>query len=987
MTQRSTAAAVLAQSMFLSMTLPAQTLIWPGEEIATIDATHLRAYVPAASADRLRTLVARADQIYAHMIEDAGFVEHDKLRLLIADWFDDHNGYSFVAPFPLVQIELAPSQPDSTIFAGGLDAERTLAHEFAHQISNDRNHGVRGVLESIFGRLLPNDLLSLLFWYVSTPAHQTMPRFWQEGLGVWAETSYADPTSAWAGRGRDPLTHMIWRLDTAADVLPDVSDWRITFHEWPFGGAAYTYGTAYTRFLEGYLGSRASVWRFVQVQAEMWPFLFDRGPRRLVGQRHAALLERARTALRQEQLQALATLRSAPVTTPKTRWTPADMLVGAPAWTAPDRLEFAGKPAQGRARLYTLQPNRTVDWLSGSNTPMLAFGAVRALPDGGSSTGIVYHEFNWRGISHIVVDGVSYGWRLLQPDAGPLRDGERTVVAVQLRDGGGQDLVVHRLRGGELDAGATLRVESTPWTPALRPGGGHDDELVWVETDAAGSRLVLGSLNDDGARTVLWSVRGRILHPAWSADGGSLFCCADHTGVANAYRVDLAGAKVDIVPVTNTIGGVVACVPSPDGKTLAIVDHDERGPFLALLPNDRASYAPKVPTIALAWPAPVTPELQQDNPAAQRPTPIAPLPAGAADALSVRPYSGLGELRPLFWAPSTVAVPEGGYGVYGLMADPLFTQVVQGGVGVGYVEQEAVAFASWDHLGSVVEYGINGGRSERTFAETVRRGGELFDYTETVARGEVRVGRGLYALERTFLVYGSFGVESHDEVDHSARDYAGGTYVKAPFRDTERYAELTFGYDDSTFYPTSYTREDGFRVLGVYRHSGLGGDLERNLALGDAGYTWSLFPKAGHQLVVRGQIGWSDGDDTLQGNFSVGGGLSTGLPRGYIDSAVATGRYLLGGSLAYRFPLWRPFTASGTTPFRGRQLVVELFGDTANVSNDRLNGDGQWFTSVGGELFANAEFFDGILSPGVGVAFQLDGQRDVKAYFTLGFSF
>ena len=59
---------------------------------------------------------------------------------------DAHNGYSFVVPFPLVQVELAPAEPSSTSFAGGNDPERTFVHEFAHQISNDRNQGFRGVL-------------------------------------------------------------------------------------------------------------------------------------------------------------------------------------------------------------------------------------------------------------------------------------------------------------------------------------------------------------------------------------------------------------------------------------------------------------------------------------------------------------------------------------------------------------------------------------------------------------------------------------------------------------------------------------------------------------------------------------------------------------------------------------------------------------------------------------------------------------------------
>lgn len=969
-----------ATALACSLPLAAQTLIWPGEAIATLDATHLRAYVPAASAEALRSLVARADQIYGHMQRDAGFVPREKLRLLLADWFDDHNGYSFVVPFPLVQVELAPAHGPSTIFAGGLDAERTLVHEFAHQLANDRNQGFRGSLERVFGRVLPNDLLSLIVWYLSTPAHQTQPRFWQEGLAVWAETAYADPASVWGGRGRDALTHMVWRLDAAAGALPEAADWRLTWHEWPFGGRAYTYGAAYTRFLAGALGDRASVWKFVQTQAAMWPFVFDRGSRAAVGERHQDLLARARAALLEEQQAALATLQRAPLT-PLTRRTPLDMTVGAPAWRADGTLVFAGHPAHGRARLHTLAPDGT---LTTTSTEALALAPLRALPDG---EGLVHDEFNWRGIRRVTIDGATFGWRLLQPDAGPSHHGDRLVVAIQVRDGGGQVLVAHTLRDGALDAATVLPTVGVPWSPALRPG--DQQQLAWVETDMNGSRLLLGSLDGRTPRRELWAVRGRLLHPVWSHDGASLYCCADHSGVANAYRLDVGADAVAVRPVTHTLGGVVACVPSPDGRTLALVDHDARGPFLATMANDPAAYAREVPSLALPWPAPVASDDLTTNPAALPPTPLPPPSAAAAAALSITPYDGLGELRPRYWAPSTFAVPDGGYGVFGLLSDPLFTHVVQAGAGVGLVEQEPVAFLAYDHLALPIEFGVRGGRSERTFAETVALGTARFDYTETIAHGEVRAGRGLFALERTLLAYVGCGLEDHDEVDDSARQYVGGSYRKAPFRDTEQYVEATLGYDDATVYPTSYAREDGFTVRAVFRHSGFGGELTRNRALGDVGYTWSLLPTQGHQVVVRGQVGWSDGDDTLQGNFSIGGGLSQGLPRGYFDEAVATGRHLLAGSFAWRFPVWRPFAAAGTTPFRGRQLVVELFGDTANVADDRLGGGDRsaWFTSVGGELHANAEFMDGMLSPGLGVACQLDGERDVTVYFALGFSF
>ncbi len=960
-------------------------LIWPGEKIATIDAEHIRAFVPYAHREELKQLVARADQIYGKMKQDAGFTARRKLYVLFGDWVDAHNGFSFVVPFPLVQIELAPAMPESSIYAGGAtELERTLIHEFAHQISNDRSRGFRSVLENIFGRVLPNDLFSGLLWYFSTPPHQTQPRFWQEGLATWAETEYADPKSPWAGRGRDPLIHMVWRLDAAAGAIPSPGNWRITYHEWPFGSRVYLYGTAYTRYLDAHLGDKLDVWKMIDWQAEQWPWVFNRAPRRGLRQTHGMLIKNVRHELKEEQTSNLEHLRSETITK-LPRLTPKDTSVGAPAWQADGSLVYSARNAHGRARLHVLHPDGSIER---TESLARALSNVRTTAEGD----LVRSEYNWRQISRVELAGNTIGWRMLQPDAVRHGDSHGLLATLVLPGGGRQILTVYPVDfdNGQLGEGRTIPSEGRPWNPTFRPTGETVHDLLWVESDDEGSRLVLAKDSGVGERTVLHQVRGRILHPCWSADGQHIYFCADNTGVPNAYRLTMPeGDEPVVVPVTNTIGGVIACVPSPDGKQLAFVEHDHRGPFISKTALNPSAWPKRIPSLELVWPAPLKTQ-QEPSPAISLEAHSLPKAAEQdADALQAETYNGWSELRPLFWAPTSFAVPEGGYGIIGAAADPLFTHIATTGIGVGPVENEAVGSLGYTYLGWPVHWGVDAWRSERTFGNEVKDSTyELYDYTETVDTAEIKIGRGLFGLERTWLFFGKVGIGHHDSVQESVDRYAGQTLTSIPvFEGDEVYTELTFGYDDATFYPTSFAREDGIGFTSSFRHSGLGGDLERNLAFANGTYTWSLWPSGGHQIAVAAQGGWSDGDETLQGSFSIGGGLSRGLPRGYFDKAYATGKHIVAGSVAYRVPVYRPFEGYGTTPLRSRQIFLEGFFDSGKVSNNNPGGDGEWFSSVGIEAHVGIEFADQVLQPGVGVAYQIDGDEDVQAYFSFSLIF
>ncbi|MCA8962029.1 MAG: PD40 domain-containing protein, partial [Planctomycetes bacterium] len=761
--------ALVSCALSLSTPADAQPLIWPGEPISTIETEHLRVFVPREHTEALKSLAARAEQLYARMIVDAGYAPRGKLAVLVSDWVDDHNGYSFVVPFPLVQVELAPALQESTIFTGDDVVERTLIHEFAHHISNDRNHGFRRGLELVFGRVLPNDIVSLLLFYLSTPSHPTMPRFWHEGLGTWAESHYARTDSVWKGRGQDPLIHMVWRLDAADDAVPEVGDWRITEHHWPYGNTVYIYGLAYTRYLQALLGDRISLWEIVREQTRSWPFFFNRGTRRLLGTRHRTLIEDARESLTIEQQSNLERIRGAGATELRRR-TPEDLFVGAPAWQG-DAIVFTTIDPYGRPRIRRLLPDGQIEttW-SWSH----ALGNIRTIA---GTDELVYHEYDWRRYSRIWVGDHWYGRRLLQPDVSA--DGER-LAAIQF-GGGEQRLVVDPLDRGASGEARVIATDGLPWSPTFRPVRGSGDlELVWVETDRTGSRLVLAPLRDPSSRAVIFEGRGRILHPAWSADGSSLFFCSDHTGVSNAYCVTWSEAgEASVVPVTNTIGGVTACVPSPDGRQLALVEHDRSGPFIATMPSDRRDWATEVPEIDLSWPGAifardvdgVAPSFQRRRGDRELPLP-SEIPASdpeLAARLDADPYFGILEVRPQFWMPTTAVVPSGGFGVLGVATDPLLTNIVTGGIGAGLVEAEVVGQATYTNLAHRLEWGLSYTRSERTYYDdVVATNFHEFDYTETVDEAEVRIGRGIFARERRFRAYASAGLAEYS-AEHDSR--------------------------------------------------------------------------------------------------------------------------------------------------------------------------------------------------------------------------
>ncbi len=950
---------------------------------------HIIAYVPEDAADRLVPLVQRLDRVFAFMCEEAGHTPGKKLVVNIVDEDDMLQGWASVIPRPVVELNLAPGYYGGFFAGGERRLELVAIHEFAHILSIDMTFGVRKVFERIFGRVVPQDILSLGAAYFTVPSQATMPLFWLEGLAQWAETRYSDPDGIWGGRGRDSYTHMIWRLDAEAGKIPEAEDWRSSYIHWPEGSRPYNYGLAYTRYLDGAYGDRCSMWRFTRNQAGNWPFVFDRAPAALIEKRHSDLIREARQSLMAEQKRNIRELKSVPVT-PLKRLTPVDHEFGAPAWTSDGRL-FASsyRPFARRQRYVTIDSKGDME---STGVPSLGTAPSRRSPGGSIVTSTFVRTVKGRYRSRITVvrpsgDVFHTGLRLIHPDLAERVFGkDDAVAAIRFTGAGDQSLRLYRLEGKTLHTETVMPVEGVPWDPAFRPRlNGPPMELAWVETDATSSRIMLSPIARPDIRRTLLTAKGRILHPVFSADGNTLFYCSDVSGVLNAYRLSLAAEKLKPAPVTHTIGGVIACTPSPDGKYLAVLDHDSGGPFISIIPDRRRVAPGNLPEIPLHWPAPEG--VLYTKPSREKFT----LPPAAEDPqeLSRKSYNGLKHIEFQYWTPTTAVTETGGIGIQAALGDPIERHSIKAGAGIGAVEAEPVGQVFYRYGGwARTDVVFTGYALESTYNERIRTVWEEdADYTETLYGGNAGFIFDLSGIER--MLSASFSIGAHDRspVEESERVMKNRILISQPaFEGLENYAQSGLYYNDMTLYPTSYAAEDGLRVSLEYRLSGrdLGGDLDRDRALGKAGYIFSVSPEGGHQIEGNVFAGWSDGEDILQGAFVIGGTSYDGIeaPRGYIDTE-ATGPFLGAYSAAYRLPVYRPFKGLSTTPFELRQLVVEGFYEAGLISSDKPFGDGSWLRSVGLETTFEMRFMGVPIRPGFWVARQLDGEEDIEFSFVL----
>ncbi|TVR46459.1 MAG: hypothetical protein EA402_02580, partial [Planctomycetota bacterium] len=731
-------------------------------------------------------------------------------------------------------------------------------------------------------------------------------------------------------------------------------------------------------------------WQLTDAQAKRWAFAFNRGIRPLTGANHDTLVDAALRQLWQEMRQQIDLLKAsgAAEPTPLTQ----SAFFQAPVWLDSQRLLAMHASAYERPRLSEIHLAEGRLERSG---PGIGFSPLRRIhgpgPEGqpwvlaqASRTRSVRNQLEtWIGRRNRVL--VLYDGELqrrfirghfLEGDALWRSQGMVALAAIERGPDSQQRLVIGHVdsqgRGQlPLQDRQVLPTQGRPWQPAWRP---ESTQLVWVEQYRFGYRLILVEAADPAERRVLLDHEHRIMQPHWSADGQRLYFVSDASGVSNAYVMDLKADQPEIVAVTNVLGKVLAAVPEPEGKRLALLS--ERADGLSLSIIDAEQRHSQLPRIETPWRAPAeSPELTRR---------IIDLSAAPSVPAITEPYAGLAHFVPLYWTPTTAPVPEGGIGAAGVAADPLMTHVLRLGAGAG-VNDGPVARAEYTWSGWHLNMGFAAWHSEYRYEDRYDVEGRSYRQQETRRGGELRLGRGFSLGDRANHLYLAAGLERfHGDFEVPLIPAPENFRLRLRPKAEERYLELRLGRSLGNFrLPDGYGQGSGLSIRGRYRHSGLGGDIEGHLAQASTRFSLDVFPQLGQQLVILGNIGWLDGDVSLRRSFAIGGDAGF-LPRGYHE-VVDRGRFFTGGSIAWRTPLWRPFTSWGPSALVHRQVILEAFADGAMVDNQAFFGGSDYYTSTGLSLHSSWLVWRAMLNPGIGAAYRFQDERGVRAWFTLDF--
>ena len=957
------------------------------------ESEHFVYVVEEALLDELPGFVKDCEDAYRILTPLFHWEPKCKTTALYSDAIDAHNGWTLTSPRPTMLVYAADSPKLSEIYEPGRYRRRTVFHEFAHVLALDARHGLHGACIGLFGRVMPgeDDILSLLFFLLTTTPGEMAPRWYQEGLAIWAESEFVGP-----GRGRNTLADMVFRMAYADDRMLSGNRWDLSLPEWPFGSAAYLYGMKVIEHT--HLAHGVSDGAEKNVPAELsdsvshaFSWFFNRRARHATGKTFRQLAAEAMARERVRQKERVAALRSVPLTEVP-RLTSRRMVVSRPAFAPDGTVYFVGAREADRAQIMIYDPR--ADCVRDLNVRATAgFSELALSPDG---TSLYFTRLDgagarqWRSYlcRHDVVSGHTTvhtrRGRYLYPKVSP--DGEWLVA---VRQEAGQQVLLEIPLSEAGDPAAERILTRAPAghsmiDPVYAPDGRH---VVYILADEEASQICRVS-RDNSREEILLSQPGIVVGPAFSPGGDRLIFSSDQSGVYNLYVADKNGGAV--AEVTHVLGGVFDPVFSPDGTRVAAVAYDSYGFYLTAFATESLRPVRERPPRLLPTWKPLLSNKRRlaDVEAGRPPTP---------EAIETVPYRSFGNLAFEYWTPWARIEEEGAaLGLAVSLSDLVFNQqwYVEGGVETEF--GEPLGRLTYTYSGTRASLDFYAVRSRMTYRDLLHdKDSVFFDYDESLLRTGGYVSFPVNRADWQTAI--SFGYQYADRqgIAESADEWSGRDVATTNlYEGGEGALWANWSFSSGTVFPRSHSIEDGRTVSTTleWSNGGLGGEMDRTRFRGDWIEYVTLPCGENHVLKLHGAYGAASGDNAAQGAFGAGGygwlmeastpGLDPGMVlRGY-DPNYQVGSQAMKASAAYRFPIVNVYRGTSTTsPLYFRQLFGELFYDGGKAWGQEPAGqpDNVWLSSFGVELNMGMTVLHFLtVAPGMGLA--VAPQREVRRH-------
>jgi len=911
-------------------------------------------------------LASIAEATHVRLSSAWGLPANRTTHVVLVDQTDLPNGSATVVPWNAIVIYPVPPSGAATI--GNTDdwLEYVFTHEYAHILHLDRSRGWARLARGLFGRSViafPN--LTLPLWQIEGIA--TLAES-EDGAGRLHAGDFREVVDASARAGRfEPL-------DRINGGLVD----------WPSGQGWYAYGARFHQYLVRTYGPE-KLRDLADRTAGRLPFLTAGAFRRVYGKSLGRLWAEFR--------QSAATAAAGDTPSSARAITRVGFLVDGPREAPDGSIYFTATDAHRFPGIYRLtagrsRPERVVSRYGGDHVSVTArdvlFDQLEIVRGAALVSDLYLYDLTTGGTRRLTREA-----RLSEADRSP--DGGR-IAAVQVTAGARQ-LVV-------LDATALLAASRATGMHALpviardvrdgvvyaTPRWSPDGRLIAVERRRRNGPSTIVVLDGGTLRQISKveaSAGGRVVNPAWSANGASLFFAASDGDAPFEIRaVDLGPGGRITTPrlVLRVPGGARAPLPRRDGR-LVFVGYTSAGHDLFEV------------------------ERVEDQPADDERQPEQPLqpaqPAQPAQPIQPTPYRPFPTFVPRGWLPAVESRDDRlrlGGSVVGI--DVLARHVVWASatwaVTTGDVAADLAPRArpDWDAAYTYQRW-------QPAFYVAAQDRTSLFDAVtssgsrvpvaqreQTLDVGAWRPFRRVRWAQTALAAYHVERLTTDTPAMSDARTRAG---VRAAWTFT---SARRYGY--------SISQEDGvtMAVTGELIRPGFGADARSDALTADVrAYLPLGAPHA--VLAARAALAASTGDDDVQRRFRLGG--SDGNPsagafgsdaisllRGFQDDVFVGDRVAL-VNVEARVPLLSVQRGWGTWPLFVRTIHAAAFTDIGHA----WDGTPRWADrkiGYGVELSADVVAGFGLpLTWTAGIGWARDGAKTVpnarEFYFRVGRSF